>query len=351
MKNRLLLEYNRKDLRIWAGEELAAKFFDNRSKYPAPYNNLDYWISKSSPEALADYMDNYKSKNQVEKEKKVAGSEKIYDDGRWLVVHCMTYPAMAYYGKGTKWCIAGNYPGHEGEERGTHYFNSYLESRYSGYYVFIDRKGEDMNNKWCVCVLREDPNNCDIWSAPDYTVNYIPDAPNVKGLPPVSKFIIDGTTFKGIRSKTSRGNRGDSIQISSDIEEIAKRALYNCDASVISFEQPSKVHTIETGAFAQCEEITELIIPDSVTELGNSVFLSCDKLTRLSLGSGITKLTKNLVAFCPELKRIDIKGKITDIDQTWLLGDDGITINTTKGNKKLINWCAEHTDEVAEVKF
>ena len=88
------------------------------------------------------------------------GAEKIYDDGRWLVVLCKNYDAMKYYGKGTKWCIAGNFPGHEG--RGAEYFDSYKRSRYTNYYVYIDREGKDGYNKWCVCPLQDDPLECDI---------------------------------------------------------------------------------------------------------------------------------------------------------------------------------------------
>ena len=94
---------------------------------------------------MKDYISSYKSKNQQKRDEMQEGAEKIYDDGRWLVVLCKTYDAMKYYGKGTKWCIAGNFPGHEG--RGAEYFNSYKNSRYIDYYVYIDREGKEGNNK------------------------------------------------------------------------------------------------------------------------------------------------------------------------------------------------------------
>lgn len=52
---------------------------------------------------------------------------------------------MKYYGKGTKWCIAGNYPGHE--TKGQYYFDMYKNDRYADYYVYIDREGNEGYNK------------------------------------------------------------------------------------------------------------------------------------------------------------------------------------------------------------
>lgn len=300
-----LLEYNRKDLRNWAGEELAAKFFENRSKYPAPYNNLDYWISRSTPQDLEAYMNNYVSKNQKRKEE-MAGADKLYDDGRWLVVHCKTYDAMKYYGKGTKWCIAGNYPGHE--TRGQYYFDSYMQERYTGYYVYIDREGRSGYDKWCVCPLQSNPlYECDIWDAPDRTVSSIIGAPAVEGLPSVSNFVTSGDTLIKVKQAD------ESFALPENIKHIGRKAMAGLSASHCQLHD--HLESIGSGAFAK-SNFTDMIIPDSVTDIGTALFLMCLDIKEVRLGKGINAFTKNLFAFCGDLKNVYVDGIIESFDES-----------------------------------
>lgn len=330
-----LLEYNRKDLRNWAGEELAAKFFETRSKYPAPYNNLDYWINNGTPEELSTYMNNYKSNNQKRKEVVVEGAEKIYDDGRWTVVLCKTYPAMALYGKGTRWCIAGNYPGHEG--RGQEYFDSYKQSRYTNYYVYIDKEAPEGNNKWCVCPLKSNPlDECDIWNAPDRTVPCIPNAPTLPNMPPVSNIVI----LDNVLLKLKQADDNSAIfNVPEGVEAIGRKAfvdLRNLDEVKI----PNSVKAIGSGAFAS-SSIKTAVIPDSVTQIGTALFGLCEILKTVSLGTGITSINKNMFAFCSGLDSVIVNGIIENIGQTPF---DGVNKNCTfyvrnpYRNRKLVDY-------------
>ena len=70
--SKILLEYQQKDFKVWAGDpDLATKYITTRSKYPAPYNSWDYWMSKKNnktPDDLRKYMGDFKSKTQVKKD-------------------------------------------------------------------------------------------------------------------------------------------------------------------------------------------------------------------------------------------------------------------------------------------
>lgn len=257
-------------------------------------------------------MDNYKSKNQQKKEVMMEGAEKVYDDGRWTVILCKTYEAMAFYGKGTRWCIAGNYPGHEG--RGAEYFNSYKQSRYTDYYVFIDRQGQQGNDKWCVCPYRENSSECDIWNAPDRTVDCIPGAPVVKGLPAVSNINIDENGVL-VKVKNSDDTYKGSISIPENVKAIGRKALCGVNAGVIFI--PSTVESIGSGAFAECQYLKSLVIPSSVKETGTAIALGCDSLEKVMIKeNSIKSLTKNMFAFCDHLNDIVIKSVIENIDNS-----------------------------------
>lgn len=238
---------------------------------------------------------------------------------------------MKFYGKGTKWCIAGNYPGHEG--RGQEYFNSYKQSRYTDYYVFIDKEGKPGNDKWCVCPYKNDPSQCDIWNAPDNTVSAIEGAPTVKGLPYVSNIVVDGDTL--IKVKPIGYSTREAFEIPNTIKHIGRKAMCATNYGIIHI--PDSVIDIGSGAFAQCEYLTELIIPNSVTQVGNAIVLNCDTLKKISLGEGVTSLTKNMIAFCDNLSKIVIKGTIENIDNSWIQGSEraDVFIDETR-NAKLV---------------
>jgi hypothetical protein len=84
------------------------KKFDNlKAKLP----NKD--IMKYSLEDLYDVIEqneevDIRSARQVSKEIKNKGAEKIIDDENFTVLHLKNKEAACYYGKGTKWCTAGD---------------------------------------------------------------------------------------------------------------------------------------------------------------------------------------------------------------------------------------------------
>lgn len=71
----------------------------------------------------------------------------------------------------------------------------------------------------------------------------------------------------------------------------------------ISF--PSTLTTIETAAFSRCNELEEIVIPESVKHLGNQVFYMCKNLKSIKISSGIKELPMRFVAGCKKLTNFD----------------------------------------------
>lgn len=65
------------------------------------------------------------------------------------------------------------------------------------------------------------------------------------------------------------------------------------------------VANIAVGAFQDCEDLTEIQIPQSVTDIGWGAFWGCTKLTRVDLPDGVTRIWASTFRNCFSL--VDVK--------------------------------------------
>ena len=69
-----------------------------------------------------------------------------------------------------------------------------------------------------------------------------------------------------------------SIEMSNSVTSIGERTFYNC-SSLTSIEIPNSVTSIGNSAFSNCCSLTSIEIPNSVTDIGNYAFSGCSGLT------------------------------------------------------------------------
>ena len=88
-------------------DRVTPELIDDLNWGPGLYNKAPKDINSyryiASLERLMDEVEERQTKKQKEEAAKT-GAEKIYEDGRWLVVKPNTLEASCYYGAGTKWC-------------------------------------------------------------------------------------------------------------------------------------------------------------------------------------------------------------------------------------------------------
>lgn len=154
------------DLKDYLGDDLFDDYMKIRDRISKDKNDFKDFskLKKKDKKDIRDFIASFQSKSDKKKSAKAEGAEKIYDGEDWVVYRITTYPAAQLYGKGTRWCITGRYPGHEG--KGEEYFNDYIENNDldGGYYFFIDKK--DPSRKFCA--LRYDGGSIhSIWNAED----------------------------------------------------------------------------------------------------------------------------------------------------------------------------------------
>ena len=154
------------DLKSFLGDTLFDDYMKIRDRIPKDQNEFKDFskLKKMDKKDIQDFVSSFQSKSSKRKSDKVEGAEKIYDGDEWVIYKITTYPAAQLYGKGTKWCITGRYPGHE--EKGEKYFNDYIKQRRldDGYYFLINKY--DPSYKFCI--LRYASGGIDsMWNASD----------------------------------------------------------------------------------------------------------------------------------------------------------------------------------------
>ena len=107
-----------------------------------------------------------------------------------------------------------------------------------------------------------------------------------------------------------------NLVIPNDITQIKQYAFYNC-SGLTSITIPNSVTSIGDHAFSGCRGLTSITIPNSVTSIGDWAFRDCDDLTEVNFNAeNCTSMgSYNFPVFenCPNLKTINIGNSVKTI--------------------------------------
>ena len=78
---------------------------------------------------------------------------------------------------------------------------------------------------------------------------------------------------------------------------------------------PNSVTEINVSAFGGCSRLTEISIPNSVTEIGERAFSGCSSLIEITIPNSVTKIRNDTFFECGRLTKVDIPNSITEIGE------------------------------------
>ncbi len=84
-------------------------------------------------------------------------------------------------------------------------------------------------------------------------------------------------------------------------------------SSLTSISIPNSVTSIGDLAFYYCSSLTSITIPNSVTSIGNQAFQDCSSLTSISIGNSVTSIGIWAFQYCSSLTSITIPNSVTSI--------------------------------------
>ncbi len=103
-----------------------------------------------------------------------------------------------------------------------------------------------------------------------------------------------------------------SITIPNSVNSIGEYAFYNC-SGLTSIEIPNMVTSIGEGAFHDCSGLTSIEIPSSVTSIRSSTFARCSNLVEVTIPNTVSIIADNAFNGCSSLTSIEIPDMVTSI--------------------------------------
>ena len=88
---------------------------------------------------------------------------------------------------------------------------------------------------------------------------------------------------------------------------------------------PSSVTSIGDSAFSDCYSLSEIVIPSSVTSIGKYAFYGCDSLSEIVIPSSVTSIGKYAFYGCDSLSEIVIPSSVTSIGKYAFYGCDSLS--------------------------
>lgn len=102
------------------------------------------------------------------------------------------------------------------------------------------------------------------------------------------------------------------IILPNTITSIGNGAFAGC-VGLRSINIPNTVKTIGDNAFNGCSVLSDIIIPESVESIGKNAFYKCEKITNITIPEGITTIEEHTFNGCSSINRITIPDTVTKI--------------------------------------
>lgn len=104
-----------------------------------------------------------------------------------------------------------------------------------------------------------------------------------------------------------------SVTVPEGVEEIGDKAFYNC-RNLVTLKLPETVATIGREAFSLCKKLSDITLPSGKCEIKQGAFTGCDVLKKVKLPRVTTDLTEMFYG-CDSLETVILPESLSKIGQ------------------------------------
>ena len=115
-----------------------------------------------------------------------------------------------------------------------------------------------------------------------------------------------------------------NLIIPNSVTSIGDYAFYGC-SGLTSVTIPNSVTSIGDYAFYGCSGLTSVTIPNSVTSIGNCAFSGCSGLTSVTIPNSVTSIGNYAFSGCSGLTSVTIPNSVTSIGDSAFYDCSGLT--------------------------
>ncbi len=130
---------------------------------------------------------------------------------------------------------------------------------------------------------------------------------------------IADDAFKAVKTINSIKFEADSA-----IEYIGEFAFYDCD-QLTSIELPATVTSIGDGAFMDCDNLKTVKLSSAITEINDYAFMNCRSLTDIAFHEGITSIGDGAFMGCKSMVKVTLPLSLVDLMDCAFYGCTGLT--------------------------
>ncbi|WP_278927153.1 leucine-rich repeat protein [Leyella stercorea] len=143
-----------------------------------------------------------------------------------------------------------------------------------------------------------------------------------------------------------------NINIPNSVTNIGYEAFSDC-RSLTNINIPNGVTYIGYNAFSDCRSLTNINIPNGVTNIGDYAFYDCESLTNMNIPNSVTTIGEGAFSNCHSFTSINIPNSVTTIGKYAFCCCHSLTsINIPNSVTTIEKGAFQHCDKIpTEIKY
>ncbi len=145
--------------------------------------------------------------------------------------------------------------------------------------------------------------------------------------------------------------KASEIILPDTITEIGDSTFRSCK-ELTKITIPDEVTSISEAAFFGCYELSEIVLPDSIQIIGKQAFSRCLKLNNVDIPNGVTDIGITAFAHCQSLTEISIPDSVTEIGNGAFAGCISLErVKLSDGLTEIIRGLFQRCVALTEIKL